>query len=69
MTFASKTITTVQEAHDLDWEVPGLEWNIDRPESENYESIISGFEAYNHVVLEGDALDYFRSAAEDYYFA
>jgi hypothetical protein len=82
MTDNRRTIESLDEVTELDWEVPGASYevpvldysattdevraNLEHKEQQ-VQSCLLAFENYNKVTLEGDAYEYFISAAEVFY--
>jgi hypothetical protein len=66
-TSEARIITDPEEVKGLDWEVPGAEYNpLDFDSSFR---ICQAFERQNNVILDQDALKYFKSQIETYYSA
>lgn len=60
-----REISSREELLDMDWELPGMEWN---PESSTPEGdLLYEFSEYHKVTLTGEAKDVFLEACEDYY--
>ena len=60
-----REISTREEILDLDWEIPGMEWD---PESSTPQGDLAyDFCEYHKVLLRDEAEDLFFEACEDYY--
>jgi hypothetical protein len=64
-TSEARIITDPEEVKGLDWEVPGAEYNPEDFDS-SFE-ITKAFERQNGVILDQDALKFFKSQIETYY--
>lgn len=60
-------ITDPEKVQELDWEVPGAEY--DPEDFDSSFEITRAFERQNGVILDGEALRYFKLSIETYYSA
>lgn len=60
-------ITDPEKVKELDWEVPGAEY--DPEDFDSSFNITKAFESLNNVILDGEALRYFKTQIETYYTA
>lgn len=60
-------ITDPEKVKELDWEIPGAEY--DPEDFDSSYSITRAFESLNGVILDGEALRYFKMNIEAYYTA
>ena len=66
----TRIVSTVEELNELDWEVPGIEFEEeDRHSQHAINGVVEAFEYFNKVELVGAALKAFNDAVEDYYIA
>jgi hypothetical protein len=64
----TRIVSTREELNELDWEVPGIEFEEeDRHDQDAIDGVIAAFEYFNKVELVGQALRVFNDAVEDYY--
>lgn len=60
-------ITDPEQVKVLDWEVPGAEF--DPEDHDSSFNITRAFESLNNVILDGEALRYFKANIETHYAA
>lgn len=67
-TTTPETVTEVDELLALDWEIPVTDARFPSDADEDFaEKILSYFQAFNNVILDGEAYNAFVDAIDDFY--